>query len=65
MVRVGVQVSRNKLHTHIHLDYVKIEFLFCIKKKMRKPVNLKLEWMKNYDTKKTKLLKVSETLKIN
>ena len=25
-VRVGVQVSRRELHTHIQLDYVRIEF---------------------------------------
>ena len=30
--RVGIQVSKRELHTHIHLDYAKIEFLSCIKK---------------------------------
>ena len=32
-VRAGVQVSRRELHTYIHLDYVRVEFLSCIKKK--------------------------------
>ena len=27
----GVQVFRRKFHTHIHLNYSKIEFLSCIK----------------------------------
>lgn len=31
-VRVGVQVSRKKLRTHIHLDYVGVKILSCIKK---------------------------------
>ena len=31
--RVGVQVSRRKFHTHIHLDYTRVEFLSCIIKK--------------------------------
>ena len=31
--RVGVQVSRKEFHTHIHLDYDKVDFLSCIKKK--------------------------------
>ena len=34
-VRVGVQVSRRELHTYIHLDYVRVEFLYCIKKKKK------------------------------
>ena len=29
-VSVRVQVCRRELHTHIHLDYVRIEFLSCI-----------------------------------
>ena len=29
-VRVGIQVSKNKFHTHIYLDYDRVEFLFCI-----------------------------------
>ena len=32
-IRVGIQVSRKEFHTHIHLDYDRIEFLSCIKKK--------------------------------
>ena len=42
-VRAEVQVCRRELHTHIHLDYARIEFLSCIyiyiyikKKKKRK-----------------------------
>ena len=31
-VRTGVQVSKRELHTHIHLDYVRVEFLSCINK---------------------------------
>ena len=27
------QVFRRELHTHIHLDKARVEFLFCIKKK--------------------------------
>ena len=43
--RVGVQVSRKEFHTHIHLDYDKVDFLSCIKKKkltlllMKKKIN--------------------------
>ena len=29
--RAGIQVSRNELHTHIHLDYDRVEFLSYIK----------------------------------
>ena len=32
-VRAGIQVSRRELHTHIHLDYVRVEILSCIKNK--------------------------------
>ena len=28
--KVEIQVTRRKLHTHIQLDYDKVEFLFCI-----------------------------------
>ena len=35
-VRVGVKVSKKELHTHIHLDYAKIEILSCKKKKKKK-----------------------------
>ena len=35
-VRVGVQVSRRELHTHIQLDYVRIEFYLVFKKKKKK-----------------------------
>ena len=33
--RAGVQISKRKLHTHIHLDLVKVEFLSCIKNKVK------------------------------
>ena len=32
-VKIGVQVSKRELYTHIHLDYVRIEILSCILKK--------------------------------
>ena len=32
-IRVGVQVSKRGLYTHIHLDYARVEFLSCIIKK--------------------------------
>ena len=35
MTRAGVQVFRSEFYTQIHLDYVKVEILFCIKKKKR------------------------------
>ena len=33
MARVGVQVSKSEFHTHIHLNYAKVQFIYCIKKK--------------------------------
>ena len=30
--RAEIQVSRREIHTHIHLDYAKVEILSCIKK---------------------------------
>ena len=35
-VRTGIQVFRNELHIHIHLDYVRVEFLSYLKKKKKK-----------------------------
>ena len=32
-VRVGVQIFRRELHTHIYLHYVRMKFLSCKKKK--------------------------------
>ena len=29
-VRGEIQVSKKKFHTHIYLDYDRVEFLFCI-----------------------------------
>ena len=31
--RAGIQIFRRKLYTHIHLNYVRIEFLSCKKNK--------------------------------
>ena len=30
--KAGVQLLRKEFHAYIHLDYIKVEFLFCIKK---------------------------------
>ena len=30
--KTEIQVYREKFHTHIYLDYAKLEFLSCIKK---------------------------------
>ena len=35
-VRVGIQVSRRELHTHIYLNEAKVEILSCIKKRKEK-----------------------------
>ena len=35
-VRVGIQVFRKEFHTYIHLNYIRVEFLSCIKKKKMK-----------------------------
>ena len=34
--RTEIQISKRELHTHIHLDYVRIEILSCKKKKKKK-----------------------------
>ena len=34
--KTGVQVSRRKLHSHIYLDYTRIEFYLSQKKKKKK-----------------------------
>ena len=34
-VKTGVQISKKELHTHIYLDYVRVEILSCIKKKKK------------------------------
>ena len=44
-VRAGVQIFRRKLHTYIHLDYVRVEFLSYIKKEKNKLVNESLACM--------------------
>ena len=33
--KAGVQVSRRELHTHIHLDYARVEFYLVLKKKKK------------------------------
>ena len=38
-VSAGIQVFRRELHTHIHLNYTKVEFLSCIKKNKNKNKN--------------------------
>ena len=40
-VRVGIQILRREFHAYIHLDYVRIKFLFYIKKN----VNHKFEYI--------------------
>ena len=40
--RVRIQISKRELHTHIHLDYIKVEIIYCKKKKKKelKPLGL-------------------------
>ena len=33
--RTGIQVSKREFHTYIHLDYVRVKILSCIKKKKK------------------------------
>ena len=42
-VRVGIQVFRRKFHTHRHLDYIRVEFLSCIKRKKLK-IKISFSW---------------------
>ena len=44
-VKVGVQVFKKKLHTYIHLNYVRVEFLSCKKKKKKNYPFLTFYWM--------------------
>ena len=32
-VRTKIQFSRRELHTHVHLNYARVEFISCKKKK--------------------------------
>ena len=32
--KTGIQFSKREFHTYIYLDYVRVEFLSCIKKKL-------------------------------
>ena len=43
--RVGVQVSKREFHTRIHLDYVRVKFLSCIKKIKKKLILHSLTFM--------------------
>ena len=45
-VRAGVQVSQKELYTHIHLNYVRVEFQSCIKKKKKKDCPCKASFYK-------------------
>ena len=45
--RVNVQVSRRETHTHIHLEQVKVEILFCILKKKNYILYFKLTTFQN------------------
>ena len=40
--RIEVQDFKRELHTHIHLDYVRVEFLSCISKKFIDDCNILL-----------------------
>ena len=33
--RTGIQVSRREIYTYIHLDYARVEILFCKKEKKK------------------------------
>ena len=41
--KAGVQVSRRELHTYIHLNYVRVEFLSCKKKSLDLKLHFNLE----------------------
>ena len=43
---VRVQVFRREFHTHIHLDYVRIKFLSCIKKNKIKNLQIDVARMR-------------------
>ena len=38
------RVSKRELHTHIHLDYVRVEFYLVSKKKMLKLLQILLQY---------------------
>ena len=46
--KTGVQFFKRELHTYIHLDYVRVEFLFCIKKKKSMHMFVKLIYIYIY-----------------
>ena len=74
-VNAGVQVSRREIHTHMHLDYARVEILSC-KKKIKikscqkeiwtrlylKLATKKLSWQKKME--KKDLLTLSTNLKL-
>ena len=41
---------RGNFHTHIHFDYTKVKFLFCIKKKIHLVQVRMVKKKKNYST---------------
>ena len=47
-VRAEIQIFRKEFHTHIHLDYVNIEILSCIKKKKKKKSHVHKIFQKFY-----------------
>ena len=47
--RAEVQVSKREFHTHIHLDYVRVEILSCIIKK-KFQVELMLQFIQYFFT---------------
>ena len=46
-VSARIQVSRKEFHTHIHLNYIRVEFLSCIKKNKNKNKNKNENMLKN------------------
>ena len=49
-VRVGIQILRREFHAYIHLDYVRIKFLFYIKKMWTINLNILLHLNVGYYT---------------
>ena len=55
-VRAEVQVSRREFHTHIYLDYSRVEFLSCIKKKKKKILDGKISYTSTFKNVGTKMI---------
>ena len=45
-VRVEIQISKRKFHIYIHLNYVRVKFLFYINKKIKNKI-----WVTHTQTK--------------